>query len=185
MPLSRAKVAAPIRDAACRLPMVPSSGIQQISAAAVFGPILGTMKDDPPKERFSAFNRPDKDLTATLWRDEILNFGGQSVEASWEALLDSNIEGMFNLYEAARKHSLPHIAFASSNHAIGYWRRNERIDSSAPVRPDGLYGVYKAFGEALASMYHDKFGIEIACIRIGSCFPEPTDHRVLSIWLSY
>ena len=34
-------------------------------------------------------------------------------------------------------------------------------------------------------MYHDKFGIETACIRIGSCFPEPTDHRMLSTWLSY
>ena len=34
-------------------------------------------------------------------------------------------------------------------------------------------------------MYYDKFGIETACIRIGSCFPEPRNHRMLSTWMSY
>ena len=117
--------------------------------------------------------------------DGILHLGGQSIEAPWEVIRDCNIEGLFNLYEAARKTGRPRIIFASSNHAIGFYRQTERIDAKVPTRPDGLYGVSKVFGEALASMYHDKFGIETASIRIGSCFPEPKNHRMLATWMSY
>ncbi len=118
--------------------------------------------------------------------DGIVHMGGQSLEAPWETIRAANIDGMFNLYEAARKASVqPRIIFASSNHAIGYHRQRTRLDANSRTRPDGLYGVSKVFGEALASMYHDKFGIETACIRIGSSFPEPKNHRMLSTWLSY
>ncbi len=117
--------------------------------------------------------------------DGIVHLGGQAKEASWEVIRSANIDGMFNLYEGARKHGVKRILFASSNHAIGFHRQTERLDASAPARPDGLYGVSKVFGEALASMYHDKFAIETACVRIGSCFPEPTNHRMLATWMSY
>lgn len=117
--------------------------------------------------------------------DGIVHMGGQSVEAPWETIRSSNIDGMVNLYEAARKHNRPRILFASSNHAIGFYEQTERIDADAPTRPDGLYGVSKVFGEALARMYYDKFGIETACVRIGSCFEEPANHRMLSTWMSY
>ncbi len=116
--------------------------------------------------------------------DGIVHLGGHAREASWDVIRDANIDGTFNLYEAARIHGCRRIVFASSNHAIGFYPQTERLDASAPTRPDGLYGVSKVFGEALASMYHDKFGIETACVRIGSCFPEPTNHRMLSTWLS-
>lgn len=118
--------------------------------------------------------------------DGIVHMGGQSVEAPWETIRNANLDGMFNLYEGARKSSVtPRIIFASSNHAIGYHKQTERLDANSLTRPDGLYGVSKVFGEALASMYHDKFGIETASVRIGSCFPEPKNHRMLSTWMSY
>lgn len=118
--------------------------------------------------------------------DGIVHMGGQATEAPWETIRNANIDGMFNLYEAARKSSTkPRIIFASSNHAIGFYKQTERIDAKSVTRPDGLYGVSKVFGEALASMYYDKFGIETASIRIGSCFPEPKNHRMLSTWMSY
>lgn len=117
--------------------------------------------------------------------DGIVHFGGKSIEGPWDVVRDSNIEGVFNLYEAARKHGHPRIVFASSNHAIGYHKQSDRLDHNARVRPDSLYGVSKVFGEAMASMYHDKFGQETAIVRIGSSFPEPRDHRMLSTWLSY
>lgn len=118
--------------------------------------------------------------------DGIAHFGGQSVEGSWAKVRPSNIDGMYNLYEAARLSSVtPRIVFASSNHAIGFHPNTERLDGKTLPRPDTLYGVSKVFGEALASMYHDKFGIETASIRIGSCFPEPANHRMLATWLSY
>jgi len=130
----------------------------------------------------------DKDAVAAMVEgcDGIVHMGGQSVEAKWETIRSANIDGMVNLYEAARKASVtPRIVFASSNHAIGFHKQTTRLDANSVTRPDGLYGVSKVFGEALASMYHDKFGIETACIRIGSSFPEPKNHRMLSTWMSY
>lgn len=117
--------------------------------------------------------------------DGIVHLGGRSIEDRWDVIRSANIDGMYNLYEAARKHGKPRILFASSNHATGFYPQTERLDPSVRTRPDGLYGLSKVFGEAIASMYHDKFGIETASVRIGSCFAEPRNHRMLSIWLSF
>lgn len=118
--------------------------------------------------------------------DGIVHLGGQPHEAPWEPIRNANIDGMVCLYEAARKSSVtPRIIFASSSHTVGYHKQTDRLDANSLTRPDTLYGVSKVFGEALASMYYDKFGIETASIRIGSCFPEPTTHRTLATWLSY
>ena len=92
---------------------------------------------------------------------------------------------MYNLYEAARKTGCTRILFASSNHAVGFYKQTDYLDDKALPRPDGLYGVSKVFGEAIASLYHDKFGIETAIVRIGSCFPEPKNHRMMATWMSY
>ena len=116
--------------------------------------------------------------------DGIVHFGGISVENTWEKILPANIEGTYNLYEAARQSGVKRIFFASSNHAIGFYKRETRIDATDPVRPDSLYGVSKCFGEALARYYYDKYGVETAVVRIGSCFPEPKDHRMMATWLS-
>lgn len=116
--------------------------------------------------------------------DGIIHYGGISVEKSWEQILPANIQGTYNLYEAARQAGVPRILYPSSNHATGFYPRETRIDVTAPVRPDSLYGVSKCFGEALARYYFDKYGIESAVVRIGSCFPEPKDHRMMVTWLS-
>jgi len=99
--------------------------------------------------------------------DGIVHLGGQPIEHTWEVVKNANIDGIFNLYEAARKSSVtPRILFASSNHAIGFYEQTVHLDAKSPTKPDGLYGVSKVFGEAMASMYYDKFGIETACVRI-------------------
>jgi len=117
--------------------------------------------------------------------DGILHFGGQATEAHWNVVRNSNIEGMYNLYEAARQNQCRRIFYASSIHAIGYHPLTKVIDDSAAIRPDTLYGASKAFGEALARMYFEKFGIETACVRIASCQPIPQNHRMLATWFSY
>ncbi|MBB3230419.1 NAD-dependent epimerase/dehydratase family protein [Halomonas stenophila] len=114
----------------------------------------------------------------------VVHLGGVSVEKPWEGILQSNIIGVYNLYEAARHLGKPRIVFASSNHTIGFYPRTTRIDTRVPHRPDSLYGVSKCFGEDLASLYHDKFGVETLSVRIGSCFPKPADTRMLATWLS-
>lgn len=117
--------------------------------------------------------------------DGIVHLGGVSVERPFPQILRGNIEGVYNLYEAARANGQPRIVFASSNHVVGFHRQDTYLDSTDPMKPDGLYGVSKCFGEATASMYYSKFGQETAILRIGSCFEKPTNHRMLSTWLSY
>jgi uronate dehydrogenase len=117
--------------------------------------------------------------------DAVVHLGGVSTEQPWSAILPANIIGVYNLYEAARKQAVKRVVFASSNHVTGFYRQDEVIDTRAPVRPDGLYGVSKAFGENLSRFYFDRYGIETVCVRIGSSFPEPKDRRMLATWLSF
>lgn len=117
--------------------------------------------------------------------DAIVHFGGISTEDSFQQIVRANIEGSFNVYEAARRHGITRVVFASSNHAIGFYQQTERIDASSPLRPDSNYGLSKAFGENLARFYFDRYGIESVCLRIGSSFPQPKDRRMLTTWLSF
>ncbi len=117
--------------------------------------------------------------------DAVVHLGGVSTEAAFEPILQGNILGMYNLYEAARKQGVKRIVFASSNHVTGFYKQSETINASHSPRPDSLYGVSKAFGEDLSRFYFDRYGIETACVRIGSSFPEPKDRRMLATWLSF
>ncbi|WP_327730305.1 NAD(P)-dependent oxidoreductase [Streptomyces sp. NBC_00487] len=120
--------------------------------------------------------------------DAIIHLAGISLEASFEKILRANIEGTYNLYEAAREEDVPRIVFASSNHAVGFAPRPQGQDPLIPIdtphRPDTFYGLSKSFGEDLAQFYWDKHGLETVSVRIGSCFPEPTSVRMLSLWMS-
>ncbi|MHB9754504.1 NAD-dependent epimerase/dehydratase family protein [Streptomyces sp. BYX5S] len=129
--------------------------------------------------------------------DGVLHLAGISLESTFEKILDSNIKGTHRLYEAVREEAAsradgtaPRIVFASSNHAIGYTPR-PRVEEGAPLvpvdtprRPDTFYGLSKSFGEDLAQFYWDEHGIETVSVRIGSCFKEPTDVRMMSVWMS-
>lgn len=117
--------------------------------------------------------------------DAVVHLGGISVEAPFEPILQANILGLYNLYEAARINGVKRIIFASSNHVVGYYRQDEVIDARDPMRPDTLYGVSKAFGENLSRFYWDRYRIETVCVRVGSSFPEPVDRRMLATWMSY
>ncbi|MDR5903557.1 NAD-dependent epimerase/dehydratase family protein [Halomonas icarae] len=117
--------------------------------------------------------------------EAIIHFGGAPLERPWDEILDSNIRGSYNIYESARRHGIKRVIYASSVHAIGYHKIDDNIDCDAKPRPDSLYGVSKNFVESLSSLYWDKFGIESACIRIFSSFPEPADRRMLWSWLSF
>lgn len=117
--------------------------------------------------------------------DAVLHLGGVSVEKSYELIEAANLRGVHNLYEAARAQGMPRIVFASSNHTIGFYPQSQRLTVDAPTRPDGWYGVSKVYGEAVAQMYHAKFGQETALLRIGSCFEKPVDRRMMATWFSY
>jgi uronate dehydrogenase len=115
--------------------------------------------------------------------DGIVHLGGVSVEHPWDAVLNANIVGCYNLFEAARRQKVKRIVFASSNHAVGFYPRKRKIGVDEPVRPDSRYGVSKAFGEAIGALYAYKHGLRVTCLRIGNFGDAPVDHRRLAIWL--
>jgi len=117
--------------------------------------------------------------------DAIVHFGGVSVERPFEEILGANICGVFHIYEAARRHGVKRVIFASSNHVIAFYMQTETIDAHSPRRPDSYYGLSKSYGEDMASFYFDRYGIETVSIRIGSSFAEPQNRRMMSTWLSF
>ena len=129
-----------------------------------------------------------RDLTAVeaafAGVDAVIHLGALATEAPFEAILDSNIRGTHNVFEAARRCGVGRVVFASSNHVTGMYPRSQRIGADAQVRPDSFYGVSKAFGEALGSLYAEKWNLSTVCIRIGSMLDKPADRRQLATWLS-
>ena len=154
--------------------------VLRLSDRAEFGPAQA-------HEEIMLADLADADAVLAMMQgvDAVVHFGGVSVEGPFGPILQANILGVYNLYEAARKQGTKRIVFASSNHVTGYYRQSETITADHAPRPDGLYGVSKAFGEDLSRFYYDRYGIETACVRIGSSFPEPKDRRMLASWLSY
>lgn len=116
--------------------------------------------------------------------DGIVHLGGISGENTWEKILEGNIVGLYNVFEAARRAGVRRIVMATSNHAVGFYPRAQTIDHQVVPRPDSRYGVSKAFSEALASLYADKHGIGFLCTRIGNFGTKPIDSRRLAIWIS-
>jgi uronate dehydrogenase len=126
----------------------------------------------------------DAMLRVTKGVDAIVHLGGYSVEGPWDDILQANIVGCYNVFEAARQNGVKRILFATSNHAVGFYRRDETIDHRVYIKPDSRYGVSKVFGEALGSLYADKYGMEVFNMRIGNVGERPLDKRRLAIWFS-
>lgn len=124
-------------------------------------------------------------VAASAGVDVIVHLGGVADEAPFDDIRRANIDGTYNVYEAARRAGVRRVVYASSNHVVGFHPATEVLDEQATLRPDTFYGVSKAFGEGLASLYQDKWGIESVLLRIGTFRPEPEDRRQLALWLSW
>lgn len=140
----------------------------------------------PPR---AAFTRADLNDGPTILRlaegcGAIVHLGGIANDQGFETILGPNIRGLFHIYEAARREQA-RVVFASSNHSIGFHERAAVISPENHFLPDGFYGLSKAYGELMGRLYWCKHGVESVFLRIGSCFPEPVDARMLATWLSY
>lgn len=119
--------------------------------------------------------------------DCVVHLAGVPHEDTWDRVRDLNIDGCYNVFEAARREGVKRVVFASSNHAVGFHRRENVLDAEALPRPDTRYGLSKAFGEALGRLYADKHGLQVACLRIGTFrVPDrPSEPRQLLTWVSH
>ena len=139
-----------------------------------------------PGESFHKADLAEFDQVAPLLEgaDMVIHFGAIVDEAPFETLLGPNFIGSYNIWEAARRHGLRRVVYASSIHAVGMYPKNEHIGIDVPHRPDGFYGLAKCFSEDLGRMYWDKVGLEAVCLRILSC-AQVNNTRALGSWLSY
>lgn len=127
----------------------------------------------------------DAVLRAVDGVDAVVHLGAIPNEAAFDVIAGPNLHGAYHVFEACRRHGVRRVVYASSNHATGMYPIGEPLDGSVAPRPDGLYGASKVFGEALARMYVDRFGLSAVCLRIGSFKPQPEEERELSTWLSH
>ncbi len=143
------------------------------------------LPDQAADETFQALDLTDLDSLRRGLEgvDGIVHLGGASIEKPWDTILQANIIGAYNLFEAARLQGVKRIVFASTNHTVGFYPRSRRIGVDATLRPDTRYGASKAFGEALGALYAYKHGIGVTALRIGNVSMAPANRRLLSIWL--
>ena len=118
-------------------------------------------------------------------------------------ILNANVVGTYHVFEAARRAGVKRVIFASSGATVSGWEREPpladvvagRYDAvgswsplthEAPIRPGGLYGASKVWGEALARTYADAHGMSMICLRIGRVHAEdrPMGPRDFSVWCS-
>ena len=104
-----------------------------------------------------------------------------------EKIVPVNIEGMVNLYEAARLSGVRRVIFGSSNHATGFYPADQITTPDMALRPDSLYGLGKCWGELVGQLYSDRYGISAINVRIGNFSVEnrPMSLRATRIWISH
>jgi NAD+ dependent glucose-6-phosphate dehydrogenase len=148
-----------------------------------------TIPEQKPVEDFVIASVSSMDSIAPAFEgmDAVVHMAADpSPRASWESVHEANIVGTYNVYEAARRAGVRKVIFASTNHVMGMYDRDQQwpIYASQPVRPDSLYGVSKAFGETLGRYYYDQYGLSVICLRIGWFLPKPRDEVSRWMWLS-
>ena len=113
----------------------------------------------------------DDFLAACQGMDALVHLAADpSMEADfYETLLDLNIIGCYNGFEAARVAGCKRIVFASSINAIlGHGKDKRLVAWDAPVYPVNVYGATKCFGEALGRVYAHQHGLSCIMVRIGA-----------------
>ena len=101
--------------------------------------------------------------------DVVVNLAANSnPSASFEEVLMPNIIGAYNVFEAARQTKVKRVILASSVHAVKGYAHSHKVKSQDSPKPLNFYGASKAFGEALCSVFSNKYNLSCLAIRIGA-----------------
>jgi NADP-dependent aldehyde dehydrogenase len=153
---------------------------------------LASIPDGTDGAEIRRLDLTDADAVADACRDvdAILHLGGITREAPLDELMRVNVNGTANVLEGARRAAVDRVVLASSAHAVGFYSMADAgpdglLPDDLPPRPDTFYGWSKAAAEALGSLYHDRFGMHVIALRIGTCFAEPIGRRARDGWLSH
>jgi len=119
--------------------------------------------------------------------DVVIDLASAHWQKPWDVVLRNNIPAVWMTLEAARRHGVRRVIYASSNHVTGLYEQDApfanivagnyagldparvpRITTDMPIRPDTPYGVGKALGEAAARYFAEACGLSVLCLRVGS-----------------
>src|SRR3954465_11098302 len=111
--------------------------------------------------------------------------GNPDPDSSWSELREPNVEAFRTLLDAARRHDVQRVVFASSVHAMGVYEGLGRwpIDPAWPPAPCCAYGATKAFDEALARVYAYRSTMFLIGLRLGLCSPTASAAEAVAGWL--
>lgn len=89
-----------------------------------------------------------------------------------EKVFDVNVNGTFNILEAAVRNNIKKVIFTSSESTLGFAFMTNRmspeyipIDENHPLRPQDPYGLSKVIGEQICRTYSARYGIRTICLR--------------------
>ncbi len=118
---------------------------------------------------------------ACLGIDTVVHLAASASPESgfYESLLDNNIKGTWNIFQAAHEAGCRRVVFASSVHTVIGYPPRIQSNESTPYKPVNMYGVSKCFGEATGSYYAHTLGLSTICVRIGS-YDAPWFHEKLT-----
>lgn len=108
-----------------------------------------------------------------LWQacrgvDTVVHLAAHPTEGDFHTqLLPHNLEGLYNMFEAAHQAQVRRFIFASTVQTIGGWGGKRLVTGRMVPRPISVYGATKIFGEALGRYYSDQRGMSVVCVRIG------------------
>ena len=109
----------------------------------------------------------------------VLNLGAQSdPKASFDELIEPNIIGTYNVFEAARQAGCERVIFASSVHAIRGYPFGHEVRADETPKPSGLYGASKVFGEGLCYVFSQNHALSCLAIRIGAYVSDKEREKV-------
>jgi uronate dehydrogenase len=173
-----------VTGAAGRIGTYLRSGLPPLGWAVRCLDLAGPPEPDGLEWSIGDVTDPEALAKAMAGIETVVHLAGIPTEAAFDDLRQANIEGTYQVFEAARQAGVRRVIYAGSNHAVGYHEGDALLTIEVRPRPDSLYGVTKVFGEALGSFYADRYGLEVAAVRIGSCFDRPPGVRGLGTWLS-
>jgi len=187
--------------------VVPSTAARRVAVTGAAGSLAGDILPGLIEQGYEIVGidrRPSSTFAGAAWEtcslddrerltaalagcDAVIHLAGIPLEDDWDSLLAVNIDGTQAVLEASRSAGVRRVILASSIHAAGFVPVPEDgavVDDDVAIRPNTFYGVSKAALEALGRLYHDRWGLEVVCVRIASRFARPLDERMLSTWLS-
>ena len=112
--------------------------------------------------------------------------GDAKVHADWESVASNNIDATLNVFEAASRHGVGRIVFASSVWVMeGHSKSLAAITEDLMPLPVNAYGASKLAGERIGRFFSQTYGLSVICFRIGACFPDPDNHPGLHLGGSF